>query len=112
MLQRITHAAVFKRHNGLVAALLCGCLLSLSGCGQLAYRLAGKQPEAIFPNPAELPPASDKFVWSQVIDAVDDYFRIAREQPVQNSDGVLLDGRVETAYRTGSSILELSLIHI
>lgn len=94
----------------LFRSLLCmlsviACISTL-GCGQLAYRLAGKQPETFFPNPVQLPPASDNFVWLQVVDAVDDYFRIAREQPVQNSDGIVLDGRVETAYRTGSSILE------
>ena len=46
------------------------------------------------------------FVWSQVVDAVDDYFRITREQPVQNSDGIILDGRIETSYRIGASLLE------
>ena len=106
MFQLIRSTLASRLRGGLAAVLLtCGCV-NLAGCGQLAYRLAGKQPETIFPNPAELPPANDKFVWSQVVDAVDDYFRIAREQPVQNSNGVLLDGRVETAYQTGSSILE------
>ncbi|WP_419194132.1 hypothetical protein [Novipirellula herctigrandis] len=60
-------------------------------------------PQTFVPNPLELPPAPDGFVWSQVVDAVDDYFRIAREQPVQNSDGMILDGRLETAYKVGSS---------
>ena len=82
------------------------CMLLTLGCGQLAYRIAGKQPETFVPNPVELPPVSDKFVWMQVVDAVDDYFRISREQPVQNSNGLVLDGRLETAYRPGSSILE------
>ena len=84
----------------LVAGLLC------CGCGQLKYRLTNKAPETFVPNPLELPPAADEFVWSQVIDSVDDYFRITREQPVQNSNGIILDGRVETSYRIGASLLE------
>ena len=36
----------------------------------------------------------------------DDYFRVAREQPVQKSNGVVLDGRLETSYQIGASILE------
>ena len=58
------------------------------------------------PNPLELPPAPDTFVWSQVVDTLDDYFRIAREQPVQNSNGLILDGRLETTYQIGSSLWE------
>ena len=58
------------------------------------------------PNPLQLPPVNDQFVWSQVVDAVDDYFPIASEQPVQNSRGMYLDGRIETAYRIGASVLE------
>ncbi|MGB7348204.1 MAG: hypothetical protein WBD20_28525 [Pirellulaceae bacterium] len=76
------------------------------GCGQLKYRLAGKQPEAFVPNPVQLPPANDKFVWQQTVDAVDDYFRIAREQPVQNSGGMVMDGRIETGYLVGATLLE------
>jgi len=37
---------------------------------------------------------------------VDDYFRIIRETPVQNADGFILDGRVETAYSIGASCFE------
>ncbi len=79
---------------------------AVTGCGQLAYRFNHSVPAEFMPNPLELPPQPDQFVWSQVIDTVDDYFRIAREQPVQNSDGIVLDGRLETAYQIGASYLE------
>ena len=98
-----------KRAN-LIAALtlfVTSWMLVLSaGCGQLAYRLTNPVPEQFVPNPLPLPPVEDDFIWSQVVDAVDDYFRIAREQPVQNSDGILLDGRLETSYQVGASIFE------
>ena len=79
---------------------------SSTGCGQFLYRLTNPVPQNFVPNPLQLPPAPDDFVWLQVVDAVDDYFRIAREQPVQHRGDALLDGRIETAYRTGASILE------
>ena len=78
----------------------------LVGCGQLAYRLKPSVPTRFVPNPLELPPLSDQFVWSQVVDTVDDYFRIAREQPVQNSEQLVLDGRLETTYQIGASLAE------
>lgn len=81
-------------------------IASAVGCGQLAYRLDRNPPEQFIPNPLELPPLDDQLVWSQVIDTVDDYFRISREQPVQNSNTFLLDGRVETSYRVGASVME------
>ncbi|WP_231131360.1 hypothetical protein [Crateriforma conspicua] len=77
-----------------------------AGCGQLAYRLTNPMPDQPLPNPIELPASPDDFVWLQVVDVVDDYFRIAKEQPVQNNRQIVLDGQLETAYRTGSSVLE------
>ena len=81
-------------------------VVAVAGCGQLAHRLTTRAPDKFVPNPIELPHASDDFVWSQVVDAVDDYFRIAREQPVQNRSELVLDGRIETAYQIGGSIFE------
>jgi hypothetical protein len=81
-------------------------LCSVVGCGQFAYRLDRRPPKQFIPNPLELPPAEDRLVWSQVIDTVDDYFIITREQPVQNSRGVVIDGSLETAYLTGASMFE------
>ena len=92
--------------TGLFSASLVILACLLVGCGQLAYRLGRKPPPAYVPNPIELPPVEDKFVWSQVVDTVDDYFRVAREQPVQNSAGIVLDGRLETAYQVGASMME------
>lgn len=80
--------------------------ICMTGCKQLIYRINNDVPETFVPNPLELPPAEDDFVWSQVVDAVDDYFRIVREQPVQNSGEMIIDGQLETSYRIGASIFE------
>lgn len=76
------------------------------GCGKLLSRFTEPTPPLFVPNPLDLPPGNDQFIWSQVVDTIDDYFRVAREQPVQNSNGIVLDGRLETSYQIGASILE------
>ena len=90
----------------MVLSFAIGVIALTGGCGQLAYRLDRRAPKQYIPNPLELPPANDAFVWSQVIDTIDDYFKIAREQPVQNSPVMVLDGRVETTYQVGGSVAE------
>jgi hypothetical protein len=46
------------------------------------------------------------FVWDQVVDAVDDYFRIEREERVRLVGDMLTEGRLDTYPRGGSTILE------
>lgn len=87
-------------------AILCCALLAGLGCGRLAYRLSTPVPQTVVPNPIDLPPVADDFLWMQVVDVVDDYFRIQRERPVQNHPGLVLEGRLDTSYRTGASLLE------
>lgn len=77
-----------------------------AGCGSLAYRLTSDVPEQYVPNPLELPPLADDFLWLQIVDTLDDYFRIARQQPVVNSRGVVLEGKIETSYKVGGSIFQ------
>lgn len=92
---------------GLVMVGLAFCLLAgATGCGSLLYRLKTRPPRQLVPNPLTLPPAEDTFVWLQVVDVVDDYFRIRSEQPVQNRGEMVLDGRLETSYKVGASLSE------
>ncbi|MCI0360082.1 MAG: hypothetical protein L0211_16515 [Planctomycetaceae bacterium] len=52
-------------------------------------------------------PALDReFLWTQAVDAVDDYFRIEREERVRLIGGVLTEGRIDTFPITGSTIFE------
>lgn len=97
-------SAPMARSFGLIGLVML--VAASAGCGQLTYRLTNPAPQTFMPNPLELPPAEDEFVWMQVVDVVDDYFRIAREQPMRNSDGLVLDGYLETVYRPGSSLFE------
>jgi hypothetical protein len=58
-----------------------------------------------FENP--LPVAGDQgFIWDQVVDVVDDYFPIAREQRADLLGDVVTEGRLDTAPIVGATILE------
>ena len=103
----IVHAMTRPRKMMLGLSVMLTLLSLLSaGCGKMIYRLVDNSPPVFVPNPLDLPDANDGFVWSQVVDTLDDYFRVAKEQPVQKSKGVVLDGRLETNYQIGASILE------
>jgi hypothetical protein len=78
----------------------------LSGCSWLSPRLFPATVLPATPNPAFIPPLEDQAVWLQIVDVVDDYFRIQVEQPVQRRAEVMLEGRLETTYRPGASLLE------
>jgi len=47
-------------------------------------------------NPVFVPIADQDYVWDGVVDVVDDYFKIKREDRVRLVDGVLTEGRIET----------------
>ena len=81
-------------------ATVCGCAhhwgLSNLVSGDLPMR----------PNPMIVPVSDREFVWNQVVDAVDDYFKIAREERVRVVGGVLTEGQIDTFPTTASTWLE------
>ena len=62
--------------------------------------------EAALSNPLYVPPVDREFLWNQIVDTVDNYFRIARERRVQDIGSVLTDGQIDTLPTTGSTLLE------
>jgi hypothetical protein len=59
-----------------------------------------------YENPLFVPPVEREFLWNQMVDTVDDYFRIEREDRVRLIGGVLTEGRIDTFPVIGSTILE------
>ena len=53
-----------------------------------------------------VPIADRELLWNQLVDELDDYFRIAREQRVQETGGVLTEGRIDTHPAIGATLLE------
>ena len=79
---------------------------ALGGC-QSWHTLPGT-PGGLPPlqNPLFVPLVDREFLWSQVVDTVDDYFRIQREERMRQVGEVLLEGRLDTFPLDGATILE------
>ncbi|MCA9193438.1 MAG: hypothetical protein KDB03_16815 [Planctomycetales bacterium] len=58
------------------------------------------------PNPARVSYVEPDFLWRQVVDAVDDYFRIESEQPVFRTNQSWLEGRLKTFPEISGTALE------
>jgi hypothetical protein len=78
---------------------------ALSGCAALRNPFATSAP-AVVENPLFVPAMDREFIWNQTVDAVDDYFRIEREERVRLIGGVLTEGRIDTHPTMGSTLLE------
>lgn len=78
-----------------------------SGCARpwLLDHGSGGSPQ-LLENPLYVPAMDREFMWNQTVDAVDDYFRIEREERVRLIAGVLTEGRIDTFPLTGSTMLE------
>lgn len=77
----------------------------LTGCGALRNPFASRS-SSIIENPLFVPAMDREFIWNQTVDAVDDYFRIEREERVRLIGGVLTEGRIDTHPLTGSTLFE------
>jgi hypothetical protein len=98
----IRHARLSQTVLGLAALALVVC----SGCAP--WRHFGKPPGGprLIENPMFAPALDREFLWNQAVDAVDDYFRIEREERIRLVGGVLTEGRIETFPTIGSTIFE------
>lgn len=82
---------------------LTGCRGLLRGVDQNALYGA---PAGQVDNPLFLPPMEPEFVWNNLVDAVDDNFRIEREERVRLIGGILTEGRIDTYPTIGATLLE------
>ncbi|MFP6649929.1 MAG: hypothetical protein VB817_10730 [Pirellulaceae bacterium] len=57
-------------------------------------------------NPMVIPVRDRELLWGQLVDTIDDYFRIASEQRVRLVGTVLTEGRIETAPQPAATSLE------
>ena len=95
----------WNRHS----ILLYAALAVATGCAVPTFA----PPEAVFPPAAAttnnriLVPVTDQDqVWEQVVDVVDDYFKIEHEERVRLVGDILTEGRLETFPRSGSTLFE------
>jgi hypothetical protein len=57
-------------------------------------------------NSAVIPPLDAELVWTKMVDATDDFFKVQTEQRVVFANGVPTEGRIDTFPQTGATILE------
>jgi hypothetical protein len=96
-------------HQSPALFVLTAILAASGGCGWHPHTtLHGPTPGAptLVENPLLVPIADREFLWLQVVDTVDDYFKIKREERVRLVGDVLLEGRIETFPTDGSTLLE------
>jgi hypothetical protein len=95
---------------GMIAMVLSGCGMGPEytappGCPP--QQVAPAQPAvAVYANPVLLPIADPQCAWEQVVDAVDDYFRIEREEPVHMAGNMLTEGSIITVPEISPTIFE------
>jgi hypothetical protein len=111
------------------AALTFGCLLLCAALRPASGQPpAPQQPDPFAPLPADavlgpqgpvipgpapaprnsvvIPPLDAERVWTQMVDVMDDYFKLQAEQRVVFANGVPAEGRIDTYPQTGATLLE------
>ena len=63
-------------------------------------------PVAVYANPIFVPVADPQCAWEQVVEVVNDYFRIEREEPVRVVGNTLTEGTLTTVAEVSPTIFE------
>lgn len=101
-------SAVCRRASrGRVAVrFLCCLLLTLPACSHFKNQFRPSIPAAQLSNPLVIPVEDPDFAWNELVDAVDDYFPIAREERVRVIGNAMTEGRIESKVVTGATRFE------
>lgn len=84
----------------------------LLGCHRIGFNretAASRPPPPVeipVANPSHIPATDATFLWNQIVDSVDDYFRIKNEQQVRRSATDWLEGRLTTYPEVSGTSLE------
>ncbi len=76
----------------------------LLGHGLLGHDRGGPLPP--LENPLIVPPLNEENMWRQIVDTIDDYFKIQHEDRIRSNGGVISEGRIGTFPETSSGYLE------
>jgi hypothetical protein len=87
--------------SGLIVAAACGC-------APVPYWMPSPlpSPAVVHDNPTLLPIRDPQLAWETVVDVVDDYFQVRREEPVRVVEGAATPGRLETVEQVSPTWLE------
>lgn len=76
------------------------------GSAMILQPPATPPPEVAYSNPVFVPVTNQDWAWEQIVDVVDDYFRIERESRVQVIGNIVTEGRIDTFPQLGANVLE------
>lgn len=87
---------------------LLALLATLLGCGlDRGWQPPSAMPRAkLAQNPMYVPLSDREVLWNELVDTIDNYFRIQREERVRLVGGVLTEGQIETSYQPGATVFE------
>jgi len=77
----------------------------VGGMGQPGPPVGQAQPAGLA-NPLFIPIADPLCAWETVVDVVDDYFRIEREEPVRRMGDTLIEGGITTVPEVSPTVFE------
>jgi hypothetical protein len=94
-----------------VTALLSGCSMDSEYAAQQCppgYEPAPvvASPAAVYANPIFIPIADPQCAWETIVDTVDDYFRIEREEPVRIAGNLPTEGTITTFPEVSATVFE------
>lgn len=97
-----------KHRTPLLVSMAMVSLLMVAGpgCGWLLQHRASQNLSAL-PNPLQVTATDQDLLWTELVDTIDDYFPIAREQRVRWVGEVMTEGRIETQPVPGASVTEI-----
>jgi hypothetical protein len=86
-------------------------LVLVAGCqwqdGLVGLHHSNPAPQAaLAQNPMYVPLSDREFLWNQLVDTVDDYFEIEREERLRLIGNVLTEGQIDTFPQPGATMLE------
>lgn len=93
------------RSNLLLGILALASAAGVAGCIG-GPNIAGGRGLPAGENPLFVAASDREFLWNQVVDAVDDHFRIRREKRVAQVGEALIEGTLETYPQVGSTLFE------
>ncbi|GAB5405802.1 MAG: hypothetical protein Aurels2KO_40330 [Aureliella sp.] len=102
-----------SRRNAMLMLLGMACA-GASGCRWIPplspIAIPGPRPQQPIPvpvsNPSTIPPVEPDFLWRQIVDSVDDHFRIDVENPVRRTETLWQEGLLETYPVVSGTIFE------
>ena len=95
-------------HTPAILVLTASVVVGTSGCGlhQGLSPIENGQTLQLLENPLFIGVTDRDLLWNQLVDSLDTYFDIEREEQVKLAGEILTEGRIETEPRAAATLLE------